>query len=137
MESLTYHETDGGRAQHGYRGENNDCVVKSIAIATGIPYPEVHAALKARGRVNGRGTKGYTFMPFLNSPPYVKPIVITPETCRVFSFFQANPKGTFLVIVPKHMTVIKAGVCLDEFPPKPKQRVQYAYQVMDAEDYEI
>lgn len=137
MESLTYHETDGGRAQHGYRGENNDCVVKSIAIATGIPYPEVHAALKARGRVNGRGTRGDVKADFLGTLPYVKRVTITLETCRVWSFFQAHAKGTFLVSVPKHLTVIKNGKVLDEIPPKPRQRVIEAYQVFDAEDYEI
>ena len=28
---------DGGRAAAGYKGKASDCVVRSIAIATGIP----------------------------------------------------------------------------------------------------
>jgi len=29
---------DGGRAAAGYKGQAGDCVVRSIAIATGMPY---------------------------------------------------------------------------------------------------
>lgn len=39
--------------------ENNDCTVKAIAITTGVPYPEVHAALKKAGRKDGKGANIY------------------------------------------------------------------------------
>jgi len=37
-------------------GERNDCAVKAIAIACGVPYAEVHALLKRLGRQEGKGT---------------------------------------------------------------------------------
>lgn len=37
-------------------GEVNDCSVKAVALVTGRPYREVHAAFAAAGRRSGRGT---------------------------------------------------------------------------------
>jgi hypothetical protein len=31
---------DGGRAAAGYKGKAGDCVVRSIAIVTNLPYPK-------------------------------------------------------------------------------------------------
>lgn len=36
---------DGGREDARYKGDTGDCVVRSIAIATGAPYREVYDAL--------------------------------------------------------------------------------------------
>ena len=33
---------DGGRAMAGYKGEAGDCVVRSIAIVTGLPYQKIY-----------------------------------------------------------------------------------------------
>ncbi|NCU55175.1 MAG: hypothetical protein EBW57_04030, partial [Candidatus Fonsibacter ubiquis] len=33
---------DGGRAAAGFKGQAGDCVVRSIAIATGMPYQKVY-----------------------------------------------------------------------------------------------
>ena len=32
---------DGGRAAAGYKGKAGDCVVRSIAIVTGLPYQKI------------------------------------------------------------------------------------------------
>lgn len=36
--------------------ETNDCAVKAVALATGKPYAEVHAVMKALGRADRKGT---------------------------------------------------------------------------------
>ena len=36
---------DGGRAAAGYKGQAGDCVVRSIAIVTGLPYQKVYNQL--------------------------------------------------------------------------------------------
>ena len=33
---------DGGRSAAGYKGKTGDCVVRSIAIATGLPYQQIY-----------------------------------------------------------------------------------------------
>ena len=51
---------DGGRADAGFRGTADDCVVRAIAIATEQPYGDVYAELAARVKAwatTGRRTK--------------------------------------------------------------------------------
>ena len=45
MKSLGYINDDGGRKDAGFRGRGGDCVTRSIAIATGIPYKRVRKDL--------------------------------------------------------------------------------------------
>ena len=33
---------DGGRAAAGYKGKAGDCVVRSIAIVTNLPYQKIY-----------------------------------------------------------------------------------------------
>jgi len=33
---------DGGRAVAGYKGKTGDCVVRSIAIVSGLPYQKIY-----------------------------------------------------------------------------------------------
>ena len=40
--NLKLEVNDGGRAAAGYKGQAGDCVVRSIAIATGIAYQKVY-----------------------------------------------------------------------------------------------
>src|SRR5690242_13616703 len=47
---------DGGRAKAGFRGSAGDCVARAVAIASGLPYAEVYAAL-AKGSGAQRATK--------------------------------------------------------------------------------
>jgi hypothetical protein len=44
---------DGGRAAAGYEGTAGDCVVRSIAIATGLPYEDVYRRCAAGNAMNG------------------------------------------------------------------------------------
>ena len=46
MINTNYKYNDGGRADAGYKGKAGDCVVRAIAIATGLPYQEVYDGLK-------------------------------------------------------------------------------------------
>jgi hypothetical protein len=128
---LTYAVTDGGRAERGYRGENNDCVVKSLAIALGRPYEVIHSELRSRGRINGTGTKRWLWTNYVRTLPEVKELTDIPEKRTNFwRFFHKHQTGTFLVCVTQHLTVIRDGVCLDEIPPRPRMLVRCAFQVM-------
>lgn len=41
----------------GRRNENNDCTVRAVAIVTGLPYDQVHAAFSQAGRKHRRGCR--------------------------------------------------------------------------------
>lgn len=50
---------DGGRVATGFRGQADDCVVRAVAIASGLPYADVYQAI-AKGVGAERGSKGAT-----------------------------------------------------------------------------
>lgn len=42
-------------AQRAERGDQNDCTVKALALACGVPYAVAHKAMEEQGRKIGRG----------------------------------------------------------------------------------
>jgi len=54
---MEFQRDDGGRAAAGYKGQAGDCVVRSIAIATGKPYQEVYDAINALAQSERTGTR--------------------------------------------------------------------------------
>lgn len=133
---ITYSQTDGGRAERGFRGETEDCVVKSIAIGLCKPYEIVHAELKKRGRRNGRGTQRLIWRSYLSCFPEVQELTDIPQRLMTFwGFFQQHQKGTFLITVTNHLTIIRDGVVLDEIPPRPRQLVRLAFRVTLPEEW--
>jgi hypothetical protein len=134
--TLTYSISDGGRAERGYRGETDDCAVKAVAIALKKPYEAVHAAFKKRGRRNGRGTQQSIIHHYLSAFPEVQEIPeVVDRRPNFWQFFHANQKGTFLIVVTKHLTVIRDGIVLDEIPPRPRMLVRWAWKVQMPEDW--
>lgn len=53
---MVFSRNDGGREAAGFKGGAGDCVARSIAIASGLPYAEVYKAL-ADGMGSNRATK--------------------------------------------------------------------------------
>ena len=39
---MKFQFNDGGRIAAGYKGSAGDCVVRSVAIATGLPYQKIY-----------------------------------------------------------------------------------------------
>lgn len=134
--TLTFTHHDGGRAERGYRGETDDCVVKSIALGLGKPYEVVHRELARRGRRNGRGTPGIIWRNYLSHFPEVVEMQDIPELrINFWRFFHKHQSGTYLIVVTKHLTVIRDGVVLDEIPPRPRMLVRGAWEVTLPEDW--
>jgi len=48
MENFVF--DDGGRKAAGFKGNTGDCVVRAIAITSGLPYKEVYKELTERNR---------------------------------------------------------------------------------------
>ena len=130
LPTLTFTHHDGGRAERGYRGETDDCVVKSIALGLQKPYEVVHRELARRGRRNGRGTPTFIWRSYLRHFPEVQEMKDIPERRMNFwRFFHKHQQGTFLIVVTKHLTIIRDGVVLDEIPPRPRMLVRAAFRV--------
>jgi hypothetical protein len=127
---MRFIKDDGGRADAGYVGTAGDCVTRSIAIATEIPYAEVYDAL-AEGMLNSRGrhrTRGRrsarsgvfrnVYEPYLQSHGWIwTPTMQIGQGCTVHLREDELPGGRLVVAVSKHVTAVIDGVIHDMHNP--------------------
>lgn len=136
---------DGGRKAAGYKGETGDCVTRSIAIATGVPYQEVYDRIneiakaerprKGRRRSSARtGVKKQTFRKYLTELGWTwKPTMAIGSGCTVHLIPEELPAGRLVVSVSKHMTVVIDGVIHDDHDPsRDGTRCVYGYWYPDS-----
>ena len=138
------------------KAERNDCVVRSLASATGVSYRTAHTFCKDEmGRENKKGVNN-----LLMTTRFIKAedegltldnkefsirklgkrevknryklhgeVIWRKKTLK--SFMQSHPKGTYLVLVAKHALTVKDGELLDWDNNKfePTRKVMDAYQI--------
>lgn len=114
------------RAACAAMGEANDCAVRAIAIAFDVPYVDVHAFMKARGRPDRKGTpfhaidaavkhfSGGRITGNFHCAVYDAPRVIGhwvalwhSERMTVARFEREMPKGTYLVYTRSHLLCVR------------------------------
>lgn len=137
------------------KAEKNDCVVRSIAAATGVSYRTAHTFCKEEmGRENKKGTNNLLMTNvFLKAQDAglklgtkefdvyglkkeeIKNLyklkgeeIWRQKTLK--SFMKSHPKGTYMVLVAKHALVVKDGELLDWENNKfePTRKVMGAYK---------
>jgi len=140
------------------KAEKNDCVVRSLASATGVSYRTAHKFCKdVFGREDRKGTSNLGLTTGLlkaekdglkigNKNFSIKKLgkVDTKNLYKVHgesiwrkktlkSFMQSHPKGTYLVMVAKHALTVKDGELLDWENNKfePTRKVMDAYKLVD------
>jgi hypothetical protein len=117
---------DGGRRASGYRGKAGDCVVRSIAIATALPYQYIYdlvnrasvyerTGTRKRGKSNARtGVYKSTIKRVMNSLGWVwTPTMQIGSGCTVHLRADELPPGRLVVSVSKHLTAVVDGVVHD------------------------
>lgn len=118
-----YKESDGGRTASGFGYESNDCVVRALAHAYGMPYAEAHAKMKALGREDRKPTyymrdkinKGFEFKRHFNFDNKKK---ITLKT-----FLKGRYRGNYLIRIRGHALAINNGVLIDSYIPPLGSRI--------------
>lgn len=139
---IAFEYNDGGRAEAGYKGQANDCVVRAIAIATEQPYKKVYKELYALNRKNngryllGRnpsprnaGTAMRTIKEYLAELGWKwTPTMGIGTGCTVHLHPKELPAGRVIVRVSKHMTAVINGVVHDTYQPdRGGSRAVYGY----------
>ncbi|MFZ4062191.1 MAG: hypothetical protein ACOYK2_02875 [Polynucleobacter sp.] len=149
-QELGFQVNDGGRAEAGFKGGAGDCVVRSIAIATQLPYMQVYEDLKAANaayadsrndklarRLNAKGSSprngnhrnvfhGYILG---HGFEWVATMKIG-AGCQVHLRADELPTGTLIVKVSKHLTTIVNGVIQDTHnPSRAGTRCVYGYYI--------
>lgn len=115
---------DGGRAAAGFKGKAGDCVARSIAIASGLPYAEVYKALaqgagserKSRGASarNGIRTSRKWFKDYMASIGFKwTPTMQIGQGCKVHLKDGELPMGRLVVAVSRHYVAVIDGVIHD------------------------
>jgi hypothetical protein len=120
---------DGGRQAAGFKGDTGDCVTRSIAIATSLPYLTVYAALNdvaQRERPRGKqkrshartGVKTATIRRYLDGLGWEwVPTMQIGSGCTVHLRDDELPAGRLIVSVSKHITAVIDGVIHDTHDP--------------------
>ena len=116
---MKFHFNDGGRIAAGYKGSAGDCVVRSVAIATGLPYQEIydlvnelsareHTGKRKRGTSNARtGVHKSAIKWLMESLGWQwTPTMQIGSGCTVHLRAHELPSGRLVVSVSKHLTAV-------------------------------
>ena len=146
--TFPFQRNDGGRAAAGFKGGVGDCVVRSIAIATNLPYIQVYEDLRAanahyaqvrdnklsrqlkqRGSSPRNGNHRNVFHDYILSHGFEwVPTMKIGAGCQVHLRPKELPSGTLIVKVSKHLTAVIDGVIQDTHDPsRGGSRCVYGY----------
>lgn len=122
---------DGGRKAARYKGKTGDCVCRSIAIATGLPYQQVYdnlnelgkaerASKRRRGKSSSRkGIHRVTYEKYLKQFNWIwTPTMFIGSGCKVHLVDGELPMGRLIVAVSRHLTAVIDGVIYDTHDPQ-------------------
>jgi hypothetical protein len=149
-QTFSFAVNDGGRRDAGFKGGAGDCVVRSIAIAAGLPYIKVYEDLRKANasyaelkndrlakRLNDQGSSprngnhrnvfhdyiidlGFDWVPTMKIG----------AGCQVHLRPNELPQGVLIVKVSKHLTAIIDGVIQDTHnPSRGGSRCVYGYYI--------
>ena len=132
---------DGGRRAAGFKGDTGDCVVRSIAIATGLPYSAVYGHINALAKLERTGKKKRgvssartgvyknTYRRYLDEIGYqFTPTMSIGSGCKVHMRANELPGGRLIVALSKHLTAVIDGVVHDTHnPDRGGSRCVYGY----------
>jgi hypothetical protein len=119
---------DGGRAAAGFRGKAGDCVARSVAIAAGLPYADVYAAI-AKGVGSERGSKGATarngvntrrkwFQDYMTALGFAwVPTMQVGQGCTTHLVQGEIPAGRLILKLSKHTVAVINNVIHDTHDP--------------------
>ena len=135
---MKFQYNDGGRAASGFKGTAGDCVCRSIAIATGLPYKEVYDLINSEG---GKERKGKRKRGVSNARTGVYkntirnvmarlgwkwvPTMGIGTGCTVHLADGELPMGRLVVNVSKHTTAVIDGVIHDTHNPSDRATTIY------------
>lgn len=137
MNSFLFQLNDGGRSTSKRPKQKRDCVVRTIALASKLPYDLVYEDLAELGGVCGRSTLKMVWQDYLAEGSLVKSIRInfppTPGQPRMNlnKFVQEYKTGRFIVQMAGHLTTVIDGMVYDDFKPIGEKCVYAAWRIQE------
>jgi hypothetical protein len=127
---MKFQFNDGGRKAAGYQGKTGDCVCRSVALATNMPYAYVYMLLNENAqqqritkrqpkRGNARtGIYKNTIRQVLEMLGWKwTPTMQIGSGCKVHLRTGELPNGRLIVSVSKHITCVIDGTIQDTHDP--------------------
>lgn len=131
--NLKFQFNDGGRSRAGFKGQAGDCVVRSIAIVTNLPYQKIYydlfkaneefrntsrtklaKSLKKKNDSPRSGTHRVVLKKYLANLGFLwTPTMFVGKGCKIHLKKEELPGGTLLVSCSKHITVVQDGTLYD------------------------
>ena len=125
--------------------ESNDCVVRALSNASGMPYNKAHALLKNAGRKERNGVR-LSDMISLFEKLSIKPIYISSNTkdgqylCKHYCWtpnvgmslgksVKTFSKGKYIALVNRHAVALVDGHLIDTFDNPGKQYLRALFKV--------
>lgn len=133
-----WRDHDSGRAASRRPKAGNDCTVRAVVLATGLPYDEVYDHLALEGRKSHRGMHG--FRDFIEGTRiggkrfvyHAFPAVKGQMRMNPSRFGATHPEGVWIVKTAKHVNAVIDGVWFDTFPSDPFRCIYGAWKAVDA-----
>lgn len=121
---MTFIKTDGGRAEAGYKGQVNDCVVRAVAIAGQLPYKQVYRQMNvylysyAHGRTARQAVPRFIIEKFMKMLgwKYV-PAKKYGEHYNMHLNAKELPGGRIVADMDGHVSAVIDGVIHDTWDP--------------------
>jgi len=118
-----------------YRGcaphtERNDCAVRALVCAVGIPYSQAWSVLQAEGRKPGRKTSVTQLAnAILNIAPDTVTRYLRHKSMTVKAFALAHPEGHYLCMSRGHYFAVTQGLVHD-WRSRPRAKVIWAWRMI-------
>lgn len=91
----------------------NDCVIRSISFAENKTWGDTYDELSRIAKRNGILLDDVNFIEPLLDYRYDRVKTCYNDTVR--DFIEVHPRGTYLITMPNHITVVRNGVLYDTF----------------------
>jgi len=139
---------DGGRKAAGYKGHTGDCTIRSVAIATGLPYKEVNERILKLAKseritkrqrtksTNGTGVRKATCRKLMDELGWTWfPTMGIGTGTTVHLRDGELPMGRLVVACSKHLTAVINGVIHDTGDPsRDGTRAVYGYYYLEEDN---
>jgi hypothetical protein len=131
--AITIRSTEYRNSSSSFSGvEANDCVVRAFSLALNRPYSEIHASCKSHGRVDKKGTSGFTVEAVAKEygMESIKADWSIRGALTLSQFIAANPTGKFYMNRRGHAFALIDGVIHDwARGTGPRTRIIAAFKV--------
>lgn len=109
---MSFEIDDGGRSLSKRPGQNNDCVIRALAVVMEREYDEIYDEMKELGRKAQQGTLNRTWTSWLLAEGAVR-VEWEEEPLTVKQFLQEYEAGRFICHIPGHAFAVVDGVIHD------------------------